>query len=389
MSTPVRRLEALSLDQDMRQRRGQSGRVLSDVPTSATARPGASEEASSSDSEEDTPYSRHLPSISSPRGISHPSLSTLTEAATKLVPSSPRDRATDVRDMLSTYDAMRFPSETIEIDRFDRAAAMSEPIALTDCVEKEDLLSTLFQAGVSNPLQYLLLRQMLPEERCALLFHEKVKRRFDKTISDYDSLGQPSSTVIPGSQAGTRSRVVKMANDRANDLANDLRQSTTFVAEDLKLHQRAEADLARHLLNLLQDVCQRDINKTQTRPGSSSGQQSAAGNLCQTLIRSASSEPFFMIDALKALSDNTIDSQQAQTRHTRSLLVNHRASAGYLQAFDRATNRGEEGSGPSQLTQPLERTGDRPEEESGSSQPAQGQKRPAGGNGRGGQKRTK
>ena len=97
-----------------------------------------------------------------------------------------KSRALQIRDILSTFSRHNFPSEHIKANIFDRIAYLEKPKAVRDCIEQADLVSSIFLLAVNNSAQYNILRHVLPEDACDRHFQQKLQRRINDQIEEFD-----------------------------------------------------------------------------------------------------------------------------------------------------------------------------------------------------------
>jgi hypothetical protein len=242
-----------------------------------------------------------------------------------------RSRAVQIRDILSTFSRNDFPSEHINANIFDRIAYLDGPKPIEDCVEKEDLVSTIFLLAVNNLAQYRILRHILPEEVCAQYFQQKLQRRIHAQIHAFDVLDIAARGVNPPEQDQIQAQV--------GLIAAELNHIVIVIKDDREHRRQGEAGTAIHLVSMMQAVCSRNY-----RPGyRSAGRHNLNGdcnsNLFQTLFgNSASRESRFGLHALKVFSRQAIMEQIEGLNIVRRLLVENEASQDYIMQFDEITD---------------------------------------------------
>lgn len=353
MSPPVSNFERLTIDDSMPKRKGQPVRRLSET-LSPEPSPGNAVQRIMSGAEIDA-TSRNEQTLATADAAQEaleglePGLFNALQELTSL---SMEQRAIEVRDMLSTSDRLKFPSEFIKPNIYNRAALLDEPKSIEDCAEKEDIISTLFLLGVNRPMQFCLLRMLFPEDRCAQYFAEKLERRIDEQLNELDLLS---------SDTGGGTNLPEQIHAKVYAIATEMRRIVEVTRLDLDHRRpgRGEAEIGKHLVHLLQVICQRSYDSSRertTRRNLRVG--STAGILFQILIGNAPDHlPKFGLDALGALSKEALAEQRLRLGVVRDLLEDMVLPGDYLKEFDRITG------------------------------PVSGQKRSAGGNGRGEQKR--
>ena len=253
-----------------------------------------------------------------------------------------QQRAFEVRDILSTFDRNEFPTEYIDEKTCRRIGMLEEPKPLKYCLEVEDLKSTMFQLAVNGSIMYWIFRQLLPEERCAQFYAEKFNRRVKSQFDLFDKISTDSvEGVDPIEEVG----------DEVDQIATELRCIVDNARVDHEQRKHGHGLMAANFVEMLKDVCVRN-----TRP-----------SLFQALIGDPSiHEPKFGLDALEVLPKAAILEQSSGLDNVKGLLIVNGAPLEYQRAFDEMRR-----------TPPVEVA----------EEPASSLKRPAGGNGRGKQKR--
>jgi hypothetical protein len=246
-----------------------------------------------------------------------------------------QNRAVQIRDILSTFSRNNFPSEHVQANLFNRIALLEEPKAIEDCIEKEDLVWTIFSLAVNNWAQYNILRHILPEERCAQLFEQKLQRRINAQIEAYDVLDLAARSVNPPDRDHIQTQV--------GIIAAELKYITTIIQEDRAHRRQGEVKTVTHLVDMMQAVCHRNCH-----PGDrSDGRHKSSGNRNPTLFQilfgnMPSCESRFGLDAFKVFSKGAIMEQYAKLKELRELLVDNSTSQGYIKEFDEITGISED-----------------------------------------------
>jgi hypothetical protein len=250
-------------------------------------------------------------------------------------PAVLQNRAVQIRDILSTFSRNNFPSEHVQPKLFDRIALLNEPKAIEDCIEKEDIVSTIFSLAVNNWAQYNILRHILPEERCAQIFEQKLRRRIYAQIEAYDNLDAAARSVNPPDRDHIQAQVGIIAV-KLDDIA-------AIIQEDRAHRRQGEVETATLLVYMMQAVCRRNY-----RPGDrSDGRHESSGNRNSNLFQilfgnMPDSEPRFGLDALKVFSKDAIMEKYAELKLLRELLVDNSTSQGYIKEFDEITGISED-----------------------------------------------
>ncbi len=336
MSTPTRHFGKLSIDTQMPTTRRQAGRLSEKVPDP---------ESKSSSSDEDSSNDEKAPASS-------------TDTSSSPIMS----RANKTRDILSTFDADILPKHFRQ-DIFDRIDLHRTP---ADCLRPLDLEGTIFQLAVIDHALYKSLSKVQPVPARAAALVQKVSKKIRVTLMTFDAYA--TNGTLPRDPAGIP-RIVKDLGIRLQGFVDIIR------AEVPERHPHGADRAADCLFFLLREVCKRNgdafANNTWGRRAPR-GEDEDDRNLFQCLIGHAPTGRPFALDALRVLPEAVLATadKREQLEEIRDLLHRHQAPLAYRRALQR-------------ISDPLTGT------TSPTAGPKPGQKRPAAGTGRGGQKRTK
>jgi hypothetical protein len=273
------------------------------------------------------------------------------------------DRAHKVRDILSTFDKNTLPNE-FRTDIFERINLRREP---AECMKPLDLEGTIFQLAVNDPAVYKSLSVAQPVEARVADVFDKVANRIRRTLTAFDVYAS----------TGNEREDLPEPPTSVKDLAERLRQFVDIIKVEVdERHPHGADRAAACIILLLLEVCKRNRdafeNNTWGRRGPR-GETEDDRNLFQVLIAHvATDRPPFALDALQALPQEALDThdRREQLDGIKDLLHRHQAPVAYRRILLRIIESLDGGVSPSTGPQP-------------------GQKRPAAGAGRGGQKRTK
>jgi hypothetical protein len=283
MSLPTQKFEKLSINPGMPPTtRGQSMRALSDGH----------------------------PLTAGTGGVGEIALDKALSETTLLDSAALQQRAFDVRDMLSTFDRVEFPTEYIDGVTYRRIGILEEPKPLEDCIVKEDLKNTMFQLAVNCSIVYWIFRQLLPEELCAQYYAQKFNRRVKSQFDLFDKIStDPKDGVDPAGEA----------EDEVEQIATDLRRIVDNARIDREQRKHGDSMMAANLVDMLKDVCVRKER----------------ASLFQALIGNPTThEPKFGLDALEALPKAAISEQSSGLDNVKRLLIENDAPPEYRRAFD-------------------------------------------------------
>ena len=235
-----------------------------------------------------------------------------------------KSRALQIRDILSTFSRHNFPTEHIHANIFDRIALLEKPKPVEDCIEQEDLISSIFLLAVNNSAQYDILRHVVPEDTCARHFEQKLQRRIHAQIQMFDDLDTKARGEDPPDHDRVRSEV--------DTIVTELNHITRVIEDDRKYRRQVEVETAAHLVYLMKEVCCRNF-----RPGNRYGSRQSSfdhdnSNLFQTLF---GREARFGLDTLKIFSSRAIMIQNQELNVVRNLLIHNGISQDYVKEFDK------------------------------------------------------
>ena len=210
---------------------------------------------------------------------------------------------------MSTFDRNEFPLHYISEAVCRRVALLEEPKAIVDCLEQGDLNLTMLRLAVNDSTQYEIFCQLLSEGRCAQFFEQKLRRRIEGQITAFDMVANVSTDATRAFEQDQLERQVDAIAFELNDIVEVARL-------DLKWRLQGERETAKHLVSMMREVCNRP-------------------KLFHTLIGYASSSGAqFGLEALRALSRETIAEQRSGLTEVRRLLVERDAPDQYLRSFD-------------------------------------------------------
>lgn len=250
------------------------------------------------------------PLITSPGGIGQIALDKVLLESAPLDSAALQQRAFEVRDILSTFDRVEFPTEYIDEDTYRRIGILEEPKPLEDCVVKEDLKNTTFQLAVNCSIIYWIFRQLLPEELCAQYYAQKFNRRVKSQFDLFDKISaDPEEGAEPAEEL----------EDEVEKIAAELRRIVENARVDRQQREHGDGIMAANLIDMLKDVCVRNERLS----------------LFRVLIGdSTAHEPKFGLDVLRALPKATIAQQSSSLDNVKRLLTENGAPLEYRRAFD-------------------------------------------------------
>lgn len=282
------------------------------------------------------------PLIASPGGVGEIALDKVLSETAILDAAALQQRAFEVRDILSTFDRVEFPTEYIDDDTYRRVGILEEPKPLEDCVVKEDLKKTIFQLAVNSSIVYWIFRQLLPEELCAQYYAQKFNRRVKSQLDLFDKIS---------AEAEEGPDPTRDIEEEVDQIATELRRIVDNARVDRQYRSHGDSMMAANLVDILKEVCLRNERVS----------------LFQLLIgNSTALEPNFGLGALAALPKATLVEQSSGLDSVKRLLIENAAPQEYQRAFDEVR---------------------RPLAVEGGDEPSSGLKRPATSSGRGKQKR--
>lgn len=241
-----------------------------------------------------------------------------------------RRRAAEIRDILSTFSRNDFPSEHVKANIYDRISFLERPKALEDCIEKEDLVSTIFLLAVNNWAQYRILRHVLPKELCAQHFQQKLQRRINTQIQAFDVLDIAARSANPPDRDYVQTQV--------GIIAAELSHIAKIVRDDRRSRPQGEAETAGHLVYMMQAVCHRNYHPGEQHTGRQTLGFDRSSNLFYTLFSNTKSgEARFGLDAMRVFSKHAIMQHYEDLKAVRKMLVHNDIPLDYLREFDETT----------------------------------------------------
>jgi hypothetical protein len=271
-------------------------------------------------------------------------------------------RAHKARDILSTFDPRpQALSIDFRADIFERIDHTRTP---AECLRQGDLEGTIFQLAVSNHAVYKALSKAQPVQARALLFFQKVGKWVKITISAFDQYASD----------GIFRADLPVEHPSVKDLGTRLQEFVDIIRDGVRERYPHGVDQAAEgLINLLRQVCTRNKDAFENnRWGRRAprGENEEDRNLFQCLIGHPSAgRPAFGLEALRTIPEAVLATpdMREQMEEIRGLLHRQQAPVAYRHAFQEIMTGA---TSPTAGLQP-------------------GQKRPAAGSGRAGQKRPK
>jgi hypothetical protein len=365
MSAPTRSFGKLSINTQMPTTRRQAQGRLSEKAVAAEDASSSEEEESSQD-ETVAPSTRsHPKSQTSVSKGKQRARSDSSSSSTDSAPSPIMSRAYKTRDILSTFHSNpRALSNNFRADIFEHIDHARTP---AQCLIQLDLEGTIFRLAVNDHAVYKALRKVQPVQARALSFFDKVRQWIKITLSaffQYAKDGMPSPDL-------------PVKHPTVEDLGTRLQQFADIIRDGVRERHPHGADRAAEcLIYLLRQVCNynRDVfeNNTWGRRAPR-GENEEDRNLFQSLIgRPTPGRPPFGLEALRTIPESVLATPGLleQLEDIRGLLHRHQAPVAYRHALQEIIDPIIGVSSPTAGPQP-------------------GQKRPAAGSGRPGQKRPK
>lgn len=272
-------------------------------------------------------------------------------------PVSLKDRALQVRDILSSFTRSILPSDHLnqEFSTIDRSRTAEE------CNVPLDLEATIFRLAVNDPAVHDALSRTQPPAACAEIFYSKLRRHMAESMTNLDNYlryGPPDASNSHPSQLAESSAHFLAAT------ARDLRQSVQHVSSGLSTRSphgtRAALDCLLYTLNAASarnyDVFQ-GISWERSIPAGEEDWQRNFWELClrssaENIADESSSvatgkrpvgtrtatddeeEDFFALDTLIKLPSETLGEKTHQLRGIRERLETQSVDREYLSRFD-------------------------------------------------------
>lgn len=241
-----------------------------------------------------------------------------------------------VRDIVSSFDSGVLPSEF----RPHIYQCITDEQSMRPNVEwtiPGDLSGTLMQWGVHDLECWALLNKCQPPTIRAILFAEKLQRRFEDEFERYDHISSPAA-LEPETRPSTWAHVESAVVDISKKI-RDLVAEAIFDLDNRAVGQRSRA---RILLEALEAVCTRHTNIS---PASLAEGQAKSGSrpeisLYDSLIRrSPSDESMFILDALERVSPDVLSGMGGHMESVGSILQRAYPPRGYWERFRELCSR--------------------------------------------------
>ncbi|KAJ9651077.1 hypothetical protein H2198_009631 [Neophaeococcomyces mojaviensis] len=158
-----------------------------------------------------------------------------------------RRRATELQDILSTYDETNLPSE-FQLSKVDNIARPPDDRPPSDqWVDVTTLYGTLLTLGCWDDDWWKLLPRLANPKRRATAFIEKLRRRFTQCFDDYEHF-----LDSPRSADELKNGIADVAHRICNVFRAIHEDQNTFRIEEAETR---EADTLRVALEALQRIC--------------------------------------------------------------------------------------------------------------------------------------
>jgi hypothetical protein len=162
-----------------------------------------------------------------------------------------RERKITVVDILSSIERDILPSEY----RPEVVAEIDEKQAQRDASERtvlQDLAKTVLLWGCHDEIAWQAINQFVPADTRALLFTQKLNRRFREQFERYDDL-----SISPLGQNPSLQRRAEDIHSRVEAIAVEMRHLARAAATDLRQRRRGKVETLRVLLRALKGVCEK------------------------------------------------------------------------------------------------------------------------------------
>ncbi|KIX00358.1 uncharacterized protein Z518_10497 [Rhinocladiella mackenziei CBS 650.93] len=212
-------------------------------------------------------------------------------------------RKTHVRDILSSFDEYRLPSEFLGeiVERINEEQAGRNPVEWT---RPSDVIGTAMQWGCHDEDTFHALDKWRTPTRRAQMFSEKLQRRFQKEFKRYDDIGDPEAH-----EQQTRQPTTKEIRAQVTEIAEKFRYLTQAAVTDLNFRSIRQAATAEVLLDTLVGICRRHEDLCPVRR---SGRRTTSGAEIETsLYHSLIENPPSFNNMLEALEIVRKDSPAA------------------------------------------------------------------------------
>ena len=242
--------------------------------------------------------------------------------------TSLEERKVIVRDIIASFDDRQLPSELFNSEYLDAItqAHADRPDWRTI---HDSLGATLMQWCCHDKAGWVFINRLHSSTTRALLFSEKVERRLQEQIDNYDTLASKGPVE-------TASQV----NAAVVSICQQLDLIVREVGEDIRARIGGQYNAARILLHTLELVCKRNVDlPTARRSGRRESEGSVQGTvptLYRRLVGNATHQ--FILNELESVQQRwprSLATRDAQTtmRTIRGLLEENGAPNDYLTRF--------------------------------------------------------
>ncbi|OAP54895.1 hypothetical protein AYL99_10595 [Fonsecaea erecta] len=204
------------------------------------------------------------------------------------------ERKIIVRDIISSFDSHVLPEE-FKPDVYERITEAQAKRSPTEWTIRDDFHATLMQWGCHDETAWTLLRRIAPRDR-ALLFIQKLQRRFNEQFDRYDTKVHPDKE-----HAASRMTAAELRTEIA-EICSHLHALARVATIEAGRY-----NITMLLLEVLGKVCDRDDDVEPARRSARlSTEEAGAGaevvpTLYRGLIQDVSKD--FMLDALDVIAE--------------------------------------------------------------------------------------
>jgi hypothetical protein len=226
------------------------------------------------------------------------------------------------RDIILSFHLRQLP---LEFDADVRAPQMiteeNAGRAPTEWTIPGNLNATLFTRACYDPVSWEALNKCETSKKRAILFGQKLERRFDEQLKRYDELSQIQIPELDELQDP------KQLDKEFGSVCTEIWKLVDAAEDDIQRRPGLHSDATRRLLSVLESVCDRHETLPDTEI-----------SLFNGLIMGRTQGPHFMLSALQLLQVKAPHSMK--TRESRETLRNiftalddNGASEAYLHDF--------------------------------------------------------
>lgn len=203
-------------------------------------------------------------------------------------------RSDKARDILSAFSETTLPEEF----RPDLVETIGQPRTPEECVVQGDFEATMFRLAAHDENVYMGLRRAMPAGARAAIFFDKVQRRCNALLADFDRYCQTGAPRPDGTVP------------EIDVVVAELVKNVGLIQKNIQIRSpHGTKGATEVLVELLRNIVGRNYDAFEGNTWgrvAPPGETSEDRNLFAQLICDVSDDEFFVLDALEVLPDETL-----------------------------------------------------------------------------------